>query len=423
MTRSAETALPCPGQDDTPPPALARARPAPERRRALRHERPASRDSIPPTDQTSRVRSIGVEEEFLLVAEDGRPRAVAAAVLRSAAGSADPADDQRPGGALEKEFAQEQVETSTHPVTDLTELLAEVRAGRRSAQESAGVAGAQIAALGTSPYPRDPTVIADPRARRIERTFARTARDQLTCGCHIHVQVADDAEGVRVLDHLRAWNPVLLALSVNSPFWQGEDTGYQSFRSQIWGRWPTAGPTPPFGDPETYRATVDDLVASGTILDDGMVYFDARLSARYPTVEVRVPDVCLDPTDAVLLAALVRALADTAAEAADGPDAAGSLAPRTELVRVATWRAARSGLSDELLSPGSGRPAPAAAVLAELVDHVSPALDRSGDLAWVRDQIADLARRGTGADRQRAWRRSGADDGTLVGRAVAATLT
>lgn len=357
----------------------------------------------------------------MLVAEDGRPRAVAAAVLRSAAGSSDPAaDDQRPGGALEKEFAQEQVETSTHPVTDLTELLAEVRAGRRKAQESAGAAGAQIAALGTSPYPRDPTVIADPRARRIERTFARTARDQLTCGCHIHVQVADDAEGVRVLDHLRAWNPVLLALSVNSPFWQGEDTGYQSFRSQIWGRWPTAGPTPPFGDPETYRATVHDLVASGTIVDDAMVYFDARLSARYPTVEVRVPDVCLDPTDAVLLAALVRALADTAADGADAPEASP---PRTELVRVATWRAARSGLSDELLSPGTGRPALAAAVLAELIDHVRPALDRSSDLAWVRDQVADLARRGTGADRQRAWRRSGADDGTLVGRAVAATLT
>lgn len=378
----------------------------------------AAQDSTRPTGQTFRVRSIGVEEEFLLVAEDGHPRAVSAAVLRSAAGSPGPAaDDQRPGGILEKEFAQEQVETSTHPVTDLTELLAEVRAGRRRAQESAGAVGAQIAALGTSPHPRNPTVIADPRAHQIERTFARTARDQLTCGCHIHVQVADDAEGVRVLDHLRAWNPVLLALSVNSPFWQGEDTGYQSFRSQIFGRWPTAGPTPPFGDPETYHATVRDLLGSGTIVDVGMVYFDARLSARYPTVEVRVPDVCLDPTDGVLLAALVRALADTAADAPDAP------APRTELVRVATWRASRSGLSDELLSPGTGRPAPAAAVLAELVDHVRPALDRSGDLAWVRDQVADLTRRGTGADRQRAWRRSGADDGTLVGRAVAATLT
>ena len=128
----------------------------------------------------------------------------------------------------------------------------------------------------------------------------------------MHVEVADDDEGVLVIDHLRSWTAVLLALSTNSPFWHGGDTGYSSFRTQVWYRWPTAGPTAPFGDAATYRRVVDDLLASGTILDSGMIYFDARLSARYPTVEVRVADVCLDVEDAVLQAALVRALAETA---------------------------------------------------------------------------------------------------------------
>lgn len=395
------------------------------------------------------MRTIGVEEEFLLVSEDGTPRAVGAAVLQHAS-STDGADPENPGGALEKEFAQEQVETSTHPCTDLHALLDEVRSGRWRAETSARHAGAHVAALGTSPRPADPTVIANRRAQRIREAFAQTARDQLTCGCHVHVEVADDEEGVRVVDHLRRWNPVLLALSANSPFWHGEDTGYQSYRTEIWGRWPTAGPTAPFGDAATYRASVAALVRSGTILDDGMVYFDARLSARYPTVEVRVADVCLDPQDAVLIAALVRGLAETAVAETSGRAGSGSaggagragagpagrggasgpggrasaaVEPRTELVRVAAWRAARSGLAGSLVSPVTGEAAPAARVVDELLAHVTPALDRLGDLEHVRTGLHALLDRGNGAQQQRVWRAEGADDAEVVRRAVARTLS
>jgi carboxylate-amine ligase len=364
------------------------------------------------------VRTIGVEEEFLLVAEDGSPRAVAAAVLQHASAEEDPAvDPDTPGGSLEKEFAEEQVETSTRPCEDLDALLEEIRAGRWRADTSAQHAGARVAALATSPRPGDPTVVVNRRAQLIAETFAQTARDQLTSGCHVHVSVEDDDEGVRVVDHLRRWNPVLLALSANSPYWQGEDSGYASFRSQIWGRWPTAGPTAPFGDATTYHATVAEMVASGTILDTGMVYFDARLSAQYPTVEVRVGDVCLDPQDAVVLAALVRGLADTAASAAHpGPQ------PRTEALRVATWRAARSGLDGDLVSPETGRPVPAREAVEALVRHVTPSLEAAGDLGWVREHLDALVARGNGAQQQRAWHRQGLDAGKLVGRAVQATL-
>ncbi len=366
------------------------------------------------------MRTIGVEEEFLLVAADGSPRAVASAVLQHAsAQEEDPGDPEaQPGGALEKEFAQEQIETSTHPCTDLGALLEEVRAGRWRAETSARHAGAHVAALATPPQAGYPTVIANARARAIRSVFGQTARDQLTCGCHVHVGVDDDEEGVRVIDHLRAWTPVLLALSANSPFWQGADTEYESYRSQVWGRWPTAGPTAPFGDAATYHRVVDDLVATGTILDTGMVYFDARLSAHYPTVEVRVPDVCLDPADAVLQAALVRGLADTAVE-----DGATGPTPRAELVRIGAWRAARSGLSADLVSPVSGGARPALEVVGELVEHVRPALERSGDLEWVQRQVAEIGRRGNGAQQQRAWRRDGADDNGLVARAVERTLS
>lgn len=364
------------------------------------------------------MRTIGVEEEFLLVTPEGVPQAVSGAVLRVAA--LDPApegDPDEPGGALEKEFKQEQVEISTPPRTSLSDLLTEVRAARERADAYARRAGARIAALGTAPQEVESTVLADRRAHEIRARFGQTAREQLTCGCHVHVEVADDDEGVLVLDHLRVWTPVLLALSANSPSWQGRTTGYASYRSQVWGRWPTAGPTAPFGDGAGYRRVVADLLRSGTILDDGMVYFDARLSARYPTVEVRVADVCLDAGDAVLQAGLVRALAETAVREGRRDDH-----PRTELLRAATWRAARSGLSGDLVSPADGLPRPAADVIGELLDHVRDALVDAGDLELVERLLGHVLRRGNGAVEQLAWRAEGAEDDEVVRRAVDRTV-
>ncbi|RHA41616.1 YbdK family carboxylate-amine ligase [Cellulomonas rhizosphaerae] len=361
---------------------------------------------------------MGVEEEYLLVTPEGRPTAVAPTVLWHAAqeDSAEPTSPDEPGGDLEKEFKREQVETSTHPRTDLGELLDEIRAGRERTSAFARLAGAEIAALGTAPQEVESTVVPDKRAQEIRARFAMTAKDQLTCGCHVHVEVADDEEGVVILDHLRRWTPVLLALSANSPAWQGGHSGYASYRSQVWGRWPTAGPTAPFGDAAGYHRVIEELLATETILDDGMVYFDARLSARYPTVEVRVADVCLDAADAALQAALVRGLAETAVRGdSDLPQ------PRAELLRAATWRAAHSGLSGNLVRPTTGTPAPAADVVAELVRHVGKALADAGDLEWVQRHVATVLRRGNGAIQQQAWRAEGADDDEVVRRAIART--
>ncbi len=238
-------------------------------------------------------------------------------------------------------------------------------------------------------------------------------------GLHVHVGVPDEEDRVRVLNGLRPWLPVLTALTANSPFWLGRDTSYASYRSQAWGRWPSAGPTGVHGSVAAYHRLVDDLLATDTVLDQGMVYFDARLSATWPTVEVRVADVALRVEDAVLLAGLVRGLVDTAAE----EWRAGEPAPdvRTEVVRVAGWRAARSGLSGDLVDPRTGRPAPAGDVLAALVEHVRPALARHGDEPLVDAGVAELLRRGSGAVLQRAVYEETGDLAAVVRAAVAAT--
>jgi carboxylate-amine ligase len=279
--------------------------------------------------------------------------------------------------------------------------------------------GARVAALASAPVPVDIRATPAERYQRIVDVFGLVAAEQLTCGCHVHVSVADDEEGVAVLDRIRVWLPVLTALTANSPFWLGRDTSYASYRSQAWGRWPSAGPTGVHGSVAAYRRLVEDLLATDTVLDQGMVYFDARLSASWPTVEVRVADVALHVEDAVLLAGLVRGLVDTAAQ----EWRAGEPVPdvRTELLRVAGWRAARSGLSGDLVDPRSGRPAPAADVLAALVAHVRPALARHGDEDRVDAGVAELLRRGNGAVLQRSVYEETGDLAAVVRAAVAAT--
>jgi carboxylate-amine ligase len=150
----------------------------------------------------------------------------------------------------------------------------------------------------------------------------------------VHVSISSPDEGVAVLDRIRPWLPVLLAISANSPFWQGRDSAYASYRYQAWSRWPSAGPTEPFGSTEVYRQTVQQMVSTGALLDSGMVYFDARLSEHYPTVELRISDVCLYADDAALIAALARALVETEARLWR----AGSAIPahRIEMLRLAS---------------------------------------------------------------------------------------
>jgi glutamate---cysteine ligase / carboxylate-amine ligase len=341
------------------------------------------------------MRTVGVEEEFLLVdPESGRPIAAGGAVLAGTPGE----DDD--GSGLTGELHREQVETGTRPCTGLDELASEIRAARAQAVAAAAEVGAALVPLATSPVPVEPTLTPSRRYREIGRRFGLTALEQLTCGCHVHVQIDSPEQGVAVLDRIRPWLPALLAVSANSPFWQGEDTGYASFRSQVWTRWPSAGGYEPFGTVEGYRAFVDTALATDTVLDEGMLYLDARLSATHPTVEIRVADVCREPDDAVLVAALVRGLVETAiAEWERGvpPDPV-----RTEVLRLATWRAGHSGLSGSLVDPRTWRPAPAATVLGALLEHLTPALDAAGDLGVARELLTGVLGRGTGADRQRA---------------------
>ncbi|MBL1084703.1 glutamate--cysteine ligase [Streptomyces actinomycinicus] len=340
------------------------------------------------------MRTVGVEEELLLVDPDsGDPKALAAAVLARAAHE-DPGQD-----VFEKELFGQMLEFATHPQSDMAALGDEIVRCRKEAARHAGQIGCAVAALATSPLAVSPSLSVNERYQWLAERYGIPTWDQLVCGCHVHVSVESDEEGVAVLDRLRPWLPVLRALSANSPFWQGRSTGYASYRSRVWNRWPSAGPTEPFGSAERYHRLITRMVASGVILDEGMAYFDARLCAHYPTVEIRVADVCLSAETAVLIATLCRALVETAARdwraGRPAPD------PGVSLLRLADWQAARFGLEQDLLDPVGMRPRPAAEVLRSLLEHVADALDGSGDAVRAERAVEEVLRVGNGAREQR----------------------
>ena len=252
-----------------------------------------------------------------------------------------------------------QVETATPVCTGLDGVGRELTRLRQLVAEAAAQLGCCLVASGTAPYhtPGLAAVTDHPRYRELARRYGPLVAAAGTCSCHVHVGVPSRDLGVQVLARLRPWLATLLAITVNSPIAGGHDTAWASWRYPLWSRWPTAAPPAVWDDAAAYDAAVRRLIARGAALDERAVYILARLSPRYPTVEVRVADVCLDAGTAVLLAGLTRALVATAlAEARRGtpPPAAPA-----QWVHAALAAAARHGLAGAGVDPFTGQAADA----------------------------------------------------------------
>ena len=353
------------------------------------------------------MRTFGVEEELLIVdPESGMLLALADLMLPSLVPPKQPAAlvraSKKPvheGADFSYELKLEQIETQTRPCLEYAELLWQLRHGRARADQAARAHGGRVAALATSPQGAATHLTPNPRYLTMQRRFGLTVRNQLTCGLHVHTFVESPEEGVAVMDRIRDKLAVLIALSANSPYWNGAETGFESYRTQAWNRWPGSGPTMIFGSLPVYRRVVTRLVDSGVLMDEGMVYFDARLARLHPTVEVRVADVCLRAEDAALIAVLVRALVESASrEWNDGVDPAPV---PTLLLRMASWQASNCGLRGDLLDFGTFTPAPAVDVVRALVDFAAPVLEEQGELDLVREGVDRILAEGTGSQLQR----------------------
>lgn len=338
--------------------------------------------------------TIGVEEEYQII--NARTRE-----LRSRSARILPEARIAVGERVQPELYLSQIEIGTHICRTLAEVRGELVRLRREVIAAAERDGNRIAAAGTHPFSHWEDQQLTPKARYvgIAQDYQQLAREQLIFGCHVHIGIRDREAAIQVMNRTRPWLAVMLALAANSPFWLGADTGYSSFRTEIWRRWPMSGTPHPFASRADFDALVQSLVSTESIEDGTKIYWDVRPSARFETLEFRVTDVCLSVDEAVMIAGLARALARTCYQdsLADAPHTHA----RPELLRAAKWRAARYGLDADLIDVRKLRAVPAQQLVQEFLDYVRPALEAVDEWEEVSTLVQETLARGTGARRQR----------------------
>jgi len=336
--------------------------------------------------------TIGVEEEYQIVDPATRD-------LQQRAGRILPRAKDSAGDDVTNELYLSQIEVGTPVCRTLTEVRAELIRLRKAVIEAARATGCRIAAAGTHPFSDWEAQALTPKDRydAILREFQQLTREQIIFGCHVHAGIADRELAIRVMNRARPWLAPILALSANSPYWLGRDTGYASYRTELFGRFPMSGIPADFASRGEYDRVIESLVAVGSIRDASNIYWDIRPSLHFETLEFRVADVCSTVDEAVMVAGLCRALARACAS--DDDPTRNPVRP--ELLRAAKWRAARFGLEGELIDLRALQVVPAREAVESLLRFLRPSLEGLGE--W--DEVASLVRRtldqGNGATRQR----------------------
>ncbi|GAA1825238.1 carboxylate-amine ligase [Agromyces salentinus] len=333
----------------------------------------------------------GVEEEFMLL-----DRHRLSPVARGAEAQEILERDPLLAPDIRCEFLAAQIEHATGIHDDLGTAGADLLRFRTELVEASR--DLDVVPVGTgTPFDAGPDVAIMPTERylHIADDFGDLIVDHQVNGLHVHVEVTDPEARVHALNVTRVWLPVLMAATGNSPFWRGRDTGFASWRHLILRRQSTAGCPPEFVDATDYQERTQALVELGAVVDLPSIAWAARLSERFPTVELRVFDAQLTVDDALLAVALTRAIVTSASEQSVDRDAP------TELLDGALWAAARTGMESRLPDPVAGGFRPAQEVLDHLVEVVRPALEDAGDLEFAMAGIERVRAHATGAERQR----------------------
>ncbi len=347
------------------------------------------------TDADGLEITLGVEEEFFLVDPESRDLL------------ADPDEGifeacEKAGGPhkVVHEFLRSQIETNTRVCGSVAEVRQALRETRRLVIEAAEAHGARIMAASTHPFAswREQAPTPGERYRRFASTYQETVRRTLVGGMHIHAGFGDADSRIRVMTALRRYLPLLHALSTSSPFNGGHETGFRSFRLTVMGALPRTGLPGPLGSWAEYEALVDEHRRMEYIGDARELWWDIRPASAYPTIELRICDLCTRLEDAVSLAALYASLIRRLLRR----DRDGGLPPEplTELIAGDRWIAQRYGVlaffGDR--ARGSGR--------VDIDDYAAALVDELADDARALGCEAELCRaltiirEGTGADRQ-----------------------
>jgi glutamate---cysteine ligase / carboxylate-amine ligase len=345
--------------------------------------------------------SLGVEEEFQLLNSESYELTSRFDEVFEAVGG-----DPR----VKPELMQSIVEVATHVADSVPEAIEEARGLRAQLRDAAAASGSLIASAGTHPFSRyeHQDITDEPRYRELIESMQWVAERELIFGLHVHVGLESAQQAIAVASALRTWLPELLALSANSPFWQGRDTGLASTRVKLFDAFPRSGLPPAFSSFEEFELLVERGIKTGSWEDYTYIWWDLRPHPKLGTIEVRVCDGQTRLESLAGIVALVQSLAATLAEqyAVEGTL---PIQPRT-LIEENKWRAARYGLDAELIDFGRDETRPAREAALELVELASPCARRLG----CEDELEEVERlcaRGTGADEQR---REWDEEGSLL---------
>jgi len=359
--------------------------------------------------------TIGIEEEYLLIDPDTRdlesdpPKALMRACQKALKHRVSP------------EFLRCQLEVGTPVCGSLAEARAELSHLRRTVAAIAREYGLQPLAVSTHPFAMwtEQQRTDKERYNVLAEDMQVVARRLLICGMHVHVGISDDGLRIDLMNQLTYFLPHLLALSTSSPFWQGRATGLKSYRLSVFDELPRTSLPETFNSYSEYQRTVETLVNAGLIEDATKIWWDLRPSARFPSLEMRITDVCSLIDDTMCVAALYLCLARMLYRLRRTNQRWRTYS--RFLIMENRWRAQRYGIGESLVDFGKGVLVPFKDLTEELIDLVREDAEHFGCLAEV-EHAREIVRRGTSADRQlavfKAAREGGADEAEALKRVV-----
>jgi len=339
--------------------------------------------------------TIGIEEEYLLVDRASRDLASdpPAAMLSECQALLQ--------GQVSPEFLRAQIEVGTTVCENLGQARSQLAHLRRSVADVAARHGLAPIAAATHPFAEWSQQKTTDRERYVmlARDIQAPARRLVICGMHVHVGLADPDLRIDLMGQMTYFLPHLLALSTSSPFWGGEDTGLKSYRIAVFDEMPRTGLPELFESWGEFERHLKVMVNAGLIEDGTKLWWDLRPSVRFPTLEMRIPDVCTRLDDAMAIAALYRCLLRMLWRLKRANQRWRRYAAL--LVNENRWRAQRYGFDEGLVDFGKGRMVPYADLLEEIVELVAEDADAFGCQKEVAS-ARNILTRGTSAHRQLA---------------------
>jgi carboxylate-amine ligase len=348
--------------------------------------------------------SIGIEEEYMLVYPDSGE--LVGTVPRSLM----PAMRKKLGKRVSPEFLQAQVEVGTAVCGSVQEAREQLEFLRRQVSEVAASHGMAIIAASTHPFsrPENQSITRKSRYTELERDLQAVVRRLLISGMHVHVGIPDNDMRIDLMDQAKYMLPHLLALSTSSPFWQGEDTGLKSYRISVWNEMPRTGLPHSFESYSEYQRHVDVLVGAGVIEDSSKLWWDLRPSERYPTLEMRISDLCTTLDDAICIAAIYRCWLRMLYRLRKNNQKWRQYS--NMLLDENRWRAHRYGIDQGLIDFGVGKVVDYGQLLEEILGLIREDAKALGCTREV-NHARRIIKRGTSAHRQIAVYESSLEKG------------